>query len=140
MSHYLTATCVKGMVKSVLGAWCFTPVHMVIFLTYFTRYFPYVLCKIKHMHTVKKIQECPLLLSSLRNEWLGYPEQIDGIILASYSVDVQMFSDYLPGKHHFTSVDPKLTYIAEWLGSSLLEVKLILTWVLQSRPNKWIIE
>lgn len=70
----LAATCVKAMFKSVLGACCFTPVHMVIFLMYFTRYFPYILCKIKHMHTVKKIQECPLLLFSLWNKGLGYPE------------------------------------------------------------------
>lgn len=39
---------------------------------------------------------------------------------------------YLLGKHHFTSVGTKLTFIAEWLSSSLLEVKLILICIVQN--------
>lgn len=55
------------------------------------------------------------------------PEQTDGIILASYPVNVQTFSNSLSmGKRHSTSVGTKLSYVAEWLGSSLLEAGLIL--------------
>lgn len=49
-----------------------------------------------------------------------------------HSKPADVLTLYLLGKYHSTGVGTKLTYIAEWLCSSLLEVKVTLTQFLQN--------